>query len=103
MVYTWRVTKRRKNQQAQETGGFKFAITLLAALGTGLYTVYNYLQNTSLDQDLYAYVFGFIPVTLMILFLLCYIFIKGYSMEVKETNHKEYLDKLASGIYSITF
>lgn len=103
MVYAWRVTHREKNQQKQGTDGFKFAITLLAALGTGLYTVYNYFQNTAVDSNFYAYVSGFIPVALILLFLLGYIFIKGYSMEVHEIAHKEYLKKLASGIYSITF
>ena len=32
-----------------ETGGLSFAVTLLAALGTILYAVYTYIQNTPID------------------------------------------------------
>ncbi len=97
------IIRARKYFRAEETDGFKFAITLLATLSTGLYALYNYFQNTAIDNSSYANVSGFIPVALILLFLLIYVFIKGYSMEIQETNHKKYLNKLASGIYLITF
>ncbi len=88
--------------QSNETGGFRFAVTLLVALGTVLYTVYNYFQNKPVDIYWYSLVCGLIPVALILVFgLLFYILIKGYSMEVQESNQKESLAKWASRIYLI--
>ena len=90
--------------QSNETGGFRFAVTLLASLGTTLYIVYNYLQNTPVDIYWYLLVCGLIPVALILVVgLLFYILIKGYSMEVQDSNQKESLVKWASRIYLMVF
>ena len=42
-------TENEKESQSNETGGLSFAVTLLAALGTILYAVYIYFQNTPVN------------------------------------------------------
>ena len=94
--------RNEKKPQSNETGGFRFAVTLLVALGTVLYTVYIYFQNKPVDIYWYSLVCGLIPVALILVFgLLFYILIKGYSMEVQESKQKESLAKWASRIYLI--
>lgn len=90
---------------ANETGGFRFAVTLLVALGTILYAVYNYLQNTPVDVIVYVIVCGLTTVALILIFsLLFYILFKGYSMEMRDSNQIESLAaKWASHIYSMVF
>lgn len=90
--------------RSNETDGFKFAVTVLAAFGTIIYAAYTYLQNTPVDNNFYLLVSVLIPVSLILVAaLLIYILIKGYSMEVRDTNQKERLEKRASYIYSMAF
>jgi len=96
--------KNEQRPQSNETDGFRFAVTLLAALGTVIYSVYVYLQTTPIDPNWYAIICGFISVALILVggFLL-YILIKGYSLEVQNLTQKDYLPKLASSIYLLSF
>lgn len=100
-----RTTRRREKRQPDEPGGFKFAVTLLAALGTVLYAVYNYLQNTPVDPFWYRLVCGLIAAALILVFyLLMYLLLKGYSMEVQDdSKEKDRLRGWASNIYLIAF
>ena len=88
--------------KSNKSDSFKFAVTLLAAFGTIIYTTYTYLQNNPLDRYWYVFVCGLLCVGVVCVFgLLLYIFIKAFLME--EYNGKQKgLEKLASSIYSIT-
>ena len=88
----------------KETGGFEFALTLLAIFGSFLYAIYNYLQNTAVDPEIYGYIVtaiaSLISSASLIIF---YIFIKGYSLEVQDVKLKKYLRNTASIMYSMSF
>ena len=93
-----------KKPQSNETGGFRFAVTLLVAFGTVFYAGYTYLQNTPVDPLWYEFVCGLIAVALISVGgLILYILIKGYSLEVKDSNQKEKFKNWASNIYSMIF
>lgn len=93
---------RRRKTKSNESDGFKFAVTLLAASGTIIYTAYTYLQNNPVDIYWYALVCGLICVGVVCVFgLLLYIFIKAYSME-EYTGKKKISEKLAPSLYSMT-
>jgi hypothetical protein len=47
-----------EEQGENETGGFRFAVTLLVALGTIIYAVYTYLQKTPVDPFWYVFACG---------------------------------------------
>ncbi len=87
----------------EESGGFKFAITLLAAFGTIIYASYTYFQNNAVDNIFYVVIVGVI-LSLLIssIFLIGYILVRGYSMEVKEPAKTKWKN-IASDVYSITF
>jgi len=94
-------TENEKKPQPNETGGFRFAVTLLAALGTLSYGGYNYLQTTPVDPLWYSFGCRLILVAVILgLGLLCYILIKGYLMEAQDS---KYLEKLAKYIYIFVF
>lgn len=62
----------------KKTDGLKFAVTLLAAFGTIIFTAYNYFQNTSVDIFWYASISGVIVVLIILsTLLIVYISIKG--------------------------
>ena len=91
--------------QLNGNDGFKFAITLIAALLTFSYAIHNHLQNTFFD-DTTGYLIAALLWSLAFmlgLFLILYIIIKGYSLEVQNPKRKKYLKKLASCIYLISF
>ncbi len=90
----------------EETDGFKFAITALTAIGTLLFAVYSYFQTTSIDINYYEPIVGIFSVALILLiFLILYIIIKGYSFELqsKDAKIKERNNKRASLIYLMAF
>jgi len=92
--------KDKEKPQSNETDGFKFAVTLLAAFGTISYTAYNYLQHTTVDISWYSFFCGIIAVALILIFgLLLYILVKGCAIEVRNHSKSEYLNKFASYIY----
>ena len=96
--------ENEQKTQPNETGGFRFAVTLLAAFGTVFYAGYTYLQNTPVDPLWYEFVCGLIAVALISVGgLILYILIKGYSLEVKDSDQKEKLKNRASKIYSMIF
>ena len=67
---------------AIQTDGFKFAVTLLAAFGAVLLTVYDHFQGMAIDER--SYVFAIKVLSCMILvvfFFVMYIFLKGYYFE----------------------
>jgi len=88
----------------EKIDGFKFAVTLLTALGTIIYVLYAYFHNNAVDNNLYTSSLGLITILLIsALLLIAYISVKGFSAEVKDNNQKENLEKLASNIYLIAF
>ena len=100
-----RTNSKREKPQSNETGGFKFAVTLLVALGTISYAVYNYVQTTPINPLGYV-LFPILISAAPILAggLLLYILIEGYSMGVHgDPNKKMRLKDKASSIYLITF
>ena len=98
-----RTPRRREKLQPNETGGFRFAVTLLAAFGTLLYGGYTYLQTTPVDPYRYWFVCRLIAVAvILVLGLLLYILIKGYSMEVQDSKYPGELAKyIYIGVFSI--
>lgn len=93
-----------EEEAENETGGFRFAVTLLATIGTILYVVYTYLQNTPIDPIWLWFICGLIPIA-VILFggFLLYILFKGYSMEVQDSNQRGFWQNWASRIYLAVF
>ena len=88
---------------SKKSEGFNFAITLLAAFGTILYVAYSYFQTRAIDNRFYVSFVGVINVLLIpSLFLIAYIIVKGYSMEVQDPEKKT-LEKIASNIHFVTF
>jgi MFS family permease len=97
-------TENGTKTQSNKTGGLSFAVTLLGVLGSISYAVYKYFQNNPVSPYWYWLVCGLIPVALiLVLCLLFYILIKGFSMEVQDSEHRKYLEKGASLIYQGTF
>ena len=93
-------SENEKKFESNESGGLSFAVTLLAALGTILYMLYIYSQNTSIDPSVYWFVCSLFPVALTLIGgLLLYILIKGFSLEVSEPNRKKTLAFWASRLY----
>ena len=87
----------------KNSDGFNFAITLLVAFGTIIYGTYSYFQIRAIDNNLYVTSIGIISVLLITsLFLIAYIIIKGYSMEVKFPEKID-LEKIASNIHFFAF
>lgn len=93
--------------ESGKTDGFKFALTALTAIGTLLYATYSYSQKTAIDIKYYVPFIGLISVLLILfIFLLFYIFIKGYSLELhrpKDYDLKKRNENLASSIYLLAF
>ncbi len=89
--------------QEEEKSGFKFALTALTALGTIIYVIYNFFQNTSVDDTVYTFTLTIIPVlVLSIILFIVYVLIKGFSLEVQGTSKKN-MEKWASEFYLIAF
>ena len=97
-------TENEKNPQPIEPSGLSFAVTLLAALGTVLYAVYNYVQTTPINPLEYVLVPILISaVPILAGGLLLYIPIKIFSIEVDDPDQKNRLKERASKIYLVTF
>ena len=93
-----------KRKMDEETNGFKFAITLLATIGTILYWSYNYFQIMPVEFYNYALVAGIIAVLMVLsIFLIFYILIKGFSMEIQDAKLKNAFEKYASYVYLLSF
>lgn len=86
----------------EKSDGFKFAVTLIVALGTILYNLYNYFENNPIQADNSFLVNSIIVSFFGIIFLIFYILIKGLSMELKSYKNVKILENLASEIYLIT-
>ena len=88
----------------KKTDGLKFAVTLLAAFGTIIFTAYNYFQNTSVDIFWYASISGVIVVLIILsTLLIVYISIKGILIEVPDCDLKNSMEKYISGFYLVSF
>jgi len=67
----------------EQTDGYKFAVTLLVAFSVIFFKVYDYLQTVSVDESLYISIIMVLSSTILILlFLVIYIFLKGYCFEM---------------------
>lgn len=65
-----------------KNGGYRFAVTFLAASGTILYVIYNYLQNTPVGVDCYILIVFLISgLLLSMLGFGSHVVVKGYSLE----------------------
>ena len=83
-----------------KTDGNKFALAFLAASGSILYTIYNIIQNAPIAIDSYFVICLMIAgAVISIIGFLAYLLIKGYLMEAQDTEVKEELNILASGLY----
>jgi hypothetical protein len=91
--------------QSNGNDGFKFIITLIAALLTFSYALYNHLQNTFVDNTTGYLIAALLwcLAYLLVAFLVLYVVIKGYSMEVQNPERKKDLTRLASCIYLFSF
>ena len=90
--------KNKKNE------GLKFAVTLLAAFGTIIFTAHNYFQNTTVDIFWYALISG-VTVVLIILstLLIVYVLIKGILIEFPDCDRKDSIEKYMSSFYLLSF
>ena len=95
---------KSENQQLNEKEGFKFAVTLLAIFGYLFYNIYNYFQNEVVSVFIFFTVNLLIcNITIIIIALILYILIKGFSFEVQGSVEKQNLNKIASKIYLFIF
>jgi len=96
-----KTTRRREERQSNGKESFRFAITLLVALGTVIYILYNYLQNNSVDYQMYLLICGVVFFALILaIFLLLYLLIEGYSLEVHDNpDLQKHLKDYASAFY----
>jgi len=93
-----------ENQQLNEKEGFKFAVTLLAIFGYLFYNIYNYFQNEVVSVFIFFTINLLIcNITIIIIALIFYILIKGFSFEVQGSVKKQKLNKIASKIYLFIF
>jgi len=84
----------------EKTDGFKFAVTLLAAFGVVLLKVYTYFQDTAVDEYLYIFIVRILSwAVIILLFLLIYIFLKGYYFEI----YHPLVGDLARMMYEMAF
>lgn len=99
-----RESSRQKTPTSTKTESFRFAVTLLAALGTILYALYSYLQNSPVSPLWYVFILGVFSVGLILSGgFLFYIVIKAYSIETQDNpKQRNRLEELASNIYSAT-
>ena len=90
----------------EEKNGFKFALTILAVYGTILLTTINYYETTAVDIKDHGLICTIITtISTSLLFLLLYIFLKGYSLEFKHMYPylEKHHDSFASVIYLLSF
>ena len=93
-----------ENQQSNKAEGFKFAVTLLVIFGYFFYNIYNYFQNEVVSLFVFVTIgILFSAITFLIIGLILYILIKGYSMELRGSVRKQNLNEIASMIYSFIF
>lgn len=86
--------------EEDKTGGYNFALALLAASGSILYLIYDYIQNTAIHLHSYFIICLMIAgAAISLIGFLAYLFIKGYLMEAQGPANAEGLNKLASGLY----
>jgi len=86
--------------EEDKTGGYKFAVALLAASGSILYLIYNYIQNTAIHLHSYYLICLMITgAAISLIGFLAYLFIKGYLMEAQGSENTESLNKIASWLY----
>lgn len=91
-------------KNVEKKDGFKFAVTALTAIGTLSYLIYNYFQNTAVDFNLYLLGLSMVTLGIMSSFLLVvYVLIKGFSMEVQDSNQRNKYELIASAMYRSTF
>ena len=84
----------------EKTDGFKFAVTLLAAFGVVLLKVSVYFQDKAVDECLYIFIIKILSWIIIIsLFLLIYIFLKGYYFEI----YHPLVGDLARMMYEMAF
>jgi len=82
-----------------ETGGYKFALALLAASGSILYLIYNYIQNTAIHLHSYYLICLMITgAAISLIGFLAYLFIKGYSSSIAK-KLRGHLRKYAEPVY----
>lgn len=100
----WDRQRRMLNRTNEESSGFKFAVTLLAAFGTIVYAAFIYFQKNAISVKYFDYFISlFSPIIMLVSFLLLYIFIKGASMELQDAKLKRRAGKFAEFIYSVAF
>ena len=93
-----------QSQPSNEKEGFKFAVTLLAIFGSIFYYIYIYFKNEVVSFYIYFTISLLICIiTIMIIALILYFLIKGYSFEVQGSTQKKILNEIASKIYLFIF
>jgi len=93
---------RRSRKIDEKKDGYKFAITFLATISSSVYTIFNYSEKNYISTDNYLIILMAVSAGgISILCFFIYIILKGFSMELKKSRHKDDLDSLASYIYKI--
>jgi hypothetical protein len=97
-----RLEKLRSNLEHNEDGGFKFVITLIVAIVSVMFYIYNSAQNNQilfLSATYYIIlVFIFLSATLFF-YIISYIFLKATALETKNRDNKNQLLDAAANYY----
>jgi len=89
---------------SENSDGFKFAIIAMTAVLAILIKILEIVQHTAVEVK--TYIFSIALITFLLysfILLLLYIIFKGLSMESRNIDRKNNLDKLASEIYKSAF
>lgn len=93
-----------KDENNRDTRGLEFAITLLVALGSLILYTKDYIINNPLSDLRYIItVYLLIIATTLVIGLLCYIILKGYSIEEVNSSACTKLATSASKLYRFMF
>lgn len=83
-----------------DSGIFKFTLTLLATLGTILYTTYNYFQMNAIKESHYIIIYILISgVLIYIILSLMYVVLKALSMGPLGNIKKNYINLISARLY----
>jgi hypothetical protein len=74
--------------------GFKFAVTVIIAVSTIVYAIYNYIENNPITPNLFTLLFIFLSLfCIIVLGLIVYLFLQAITLEIDDQESKISLKK----------
>lgn len=90
----------KHSNESNDSDAFKFTLTLLATLGTVLYTTYNYFQMNAIKELTYIIIYQLISgVQIFIILSIMYIVLKALSMGPLSNRKKNYINWISARLY----